>query len=328
LAPLRYPPRRELLVRHVELDGHLVFGDEHAAEVLFLPVVVLHDMARRHVAALHGAALHEWRGAVPEIEFPCGLVGVSGDVELGGGLRLLDGERLGHDARRQPPFEVPSALRLLGVDVDALPPLGKAVLRAVHHAPLDRVAEGSEAREDDREVAAALGDGALEQPVDVLQQDIAGCPLEAEEAVDVPPQDALLALDATRHREGFGHRVVLAWESADDHVDVWNLALSGLELVEHPVDVLVDEGAVEEPLCIAPRRELPRVGSGRLPLVRPYRLELARSREVELRAPRVVVPLQAEPEAADAREEFGHLDGLLRRHVSPISAVSLMSRPS
>ena len=71
---------------------------------------------------------------------------------------------------------------------------------------------------------------------------------------------------------------------------------------------------------VAAPRELLGVGPRWLPLVRPYRLEVARRRHLELRVIRVVVAVQGEPESADAREELGDLDRLVV-HVSPFAAV-------
>ena len=90
-----------------------------------------------------------------------------------------------------------------------------------------------------------------------------------EEAVDVPPKDALLALDAVCLVEGTRNGVVLAWKAADDHVDVGDLGLPRLSLVQYPVDVLIHHGALAEALGVASGGELPRLGSWRLPLVRP-----------------------------------------------------------
>ena len=328
LGPLEVLPLGNLHLRHVEPLGHLVLRNEHAAQGPPLPRVGLDDVAGHHMAPLHRATLQEGRGLAAKVERRARLVRVRGNVELGELLRSLDRQRPRHHAGRNPVLEVPPPPGVLCEDVGALPPLREAVLGAVHHAPLHGVAERGQAREDNREIAAALGHGALEQSVDVLEQHVPRGALEAEEPVDIPPEDALLALDAARHGEGLGHGVVLAREAADDHVDVGDVDLPGLVLVEHPVDVLVDERSVVETLRVASGGELLRLGSGGLPLVRPDGLEGTRRGQVELRVPRVVISVQAEPEPADAREELGDLDGLPRRHVSPIAAVSLMSRPS
>ena len=118
----------------------------------------------------------------------------------------MDGLGARHHSVADAVLEVPLTRTALGVDEDTLTPLGKAVLRAVDHAPLDRIAKGRQARQDDCEVAPTLLSGALEEPVDVLEHAVAGVvrrlgKLDAKEAIDVPPQDALLALNACGLRE-------------------------------------------------------------------------------------------------------------------------------
>lgn len=80
-------------------------------------------------------------------------------------------------------LEVPLTRTALGVDEDTLTPLGKAVLRAVDHAPLDRVAEVCKARQDDGEVAPTLARRTLGEPVHVLVEAVLWM-LELEEPVD------------------------------------------------------------------------------------------------------------------------------------------------
>ena len=98
--------------------------------------------------------------------------------------------------------------------------MGETVVRGVHNAPLDRVAQGGEAGKDDGEVPTALRRGAFKQAVDVFEQHVARRVLKAQEPVDVPPEHTLLANDAACLRQRLCHRVVLAGEAADHHVDV------------------------------------------------------------------------------------------------------------
>src|SRR5205823_208034 len=79
--------------------------------------------------------------------------------------------------------------------------LREAVVRRVDGAPLDAIARVREAAQHDAEVAAALRRRRAEEPIYVLQEDVVG-PLGLEDAIDLPPQDALLAVDALRLRGG------------------------------------------------------------------------------------------------------------------------------
>ena len=236
----------------------------------------------------HDASIHERRGLAREVEALRGVVGVLGDEDLAGALLAgrLHREGAGHDAVLEARLDRPVGVSL-GKDVDALAALGESVLGAVDDAPLDRVTALGEAGEDDREVAAALGGGTLEQAVDVLEETIARrvlapIVLELEEAVDVPPKDALLALDTVRLGERASDGVVLAGESTDDHIDGGDIYFSALCLVEDLVDVLVYDGVLAEVRLVAADGELASLRSGRLPLVGPDGLEGARRREVEL----------------------------------------------
>ncbi len=181
--------------------------------------------------------------------------------------------------------------------------------------PLGGVAGVGQAREDDREVAATFFGRALEQTVDVLEDGVAGL-LEVEEAVNVPPQDALLALDAPGRGEGLRDGVVLARETAHDHVDVGNLGLARLKVVEHFMDVLVDDAARAEPRLVATSGELLTGRSRRFPLVGPDGGERARRRHVELGVVLGFITFEAQAESAHAGKELSD-PNLVHRHVSP-----------
>ena len=143
--------------------------------------------------------------------------------------------------------------------------------------------------------------------------------LELKERVDVPPEDALLALDATRLRQGLGNGVVLTGEAADDHVDIGDINLAVPILVENNVDVLVHHRILAKARTVAAGGKLLGISSGRLPLIGPDGLVRTRGREIHLRFVGIVIPLKAQPKPADARKELGHSDDLLRRHVSPFA---------
>ncbi len=86
---------------------------------------------------------------------------------------------------------------------------GETVVGGIDDPPLDLVAQVVERREHDREVAATLVGGRLEQPVDVLEEQERR-PLHLQQAVDLPPQDALPAPQPMRLVERPGDGVVLA----------------------------------------------------------------------------------------------------------------------
>ena len=140
--------------------------------------------------------------------------------------------------------------------------------------------------------------------------------------VDVPPQDALLTLDAAGLVEGTSHGVVLTRKAADDHIDVGNLGLPRLGLLQNPVDVLVHHGAIAEAFGVAAGGELAGLGSRRFPLVRPDGGKRPCGLHIELGMLGVREALEAQAKPADAREELGDLDF---RHVSPIAAVSVLA---
>ncbi len=201
LAPFEVAPVGQLLVGDVELLGDVRFVHQHVAQHAALAVVVLGEVAGEDMAALHHARRLELRYLLAHAEAGRVLVGVGQDIEFGHLVRVDGWERLGHDAAAHALGKVGIAGILLAEDVDALAALREAVLGGVDHAPLDRVAEVGEAAQDDGEVAPALGRGGLEQAVDVLEKAEAGI-LHLEEVVDIPPQDALLALDAVGLVEG------------------------------------------------------------------------------------------------------------------------------
>ena len=80
--------------------------------------------------------------------------------------------------------------------------------------------------------------------------------LDLEEAIDIPPKNAFLALDAARLGERTCNRVVLAREATYDHIDRRNAPLSGFDLVHDSIDVLIDDGILAKVGCIAARCEL------------------------------------------------------------------------
>ena len=126
-------------------------------------------------------------------------------------------------------------------------------------------------------------------------------------------------------RERASDGVVLAREPAYHHVDGGQLPLSGLDLVEDLVDVLVYDGVLAEVRLVAAGGELASLGSGRLPLVGPDGLEGARGGHIELGVCGIVIAVKAKTKPADACKELGNFNFL--GHVSPIATVSCWVSP-
>ena len=179
---------------------------------------------------------------------------------------------------------------------DTTAALREPVIGGVHHPPLGDVAQVREAGKHDRHVAAPLVRGRLQQSVDVLEEDGPGTS-RCDDAVDLPPQHALLPLDARRGVQRSGHRVVLAREPAHQQI------VRG-DVVGHRLDVGVDRPARAEPRHVAVEGVL--YARRWLPLVRPD--------GPPARA------LQAQTEPADPREQ---LHDLARRHAADASTGSV-----
>ena len=150
---------------------------------------------------------------------------------------------------------------------DVHPPalLREPVVRGVDDPPLDLVAEVGEGHQHHREVPAALARRGLEQPVHVLEEQVRRA-LHRQHPVDLPPQDALPALDAQRLVEGPRHGVVLA---VVDHAAVGDirLVLGDREVVDRGPLGGLDGSHGPPAVCAlrrtpAARRPAARCGSG------------------------------------------------------------------
>ena len=168
LAALQIFPSVEGLIWDVERLGNIAFWNEDITEGLPGPVVVFRYVARGYGTLLHDAGSQEWRARVAHAEGFGHVVGIVPDSEDAYILRGAYRKGAGHDPRRKALVEIPFRVGKSAVDVDALAPLGEAVFRTVYDTPLHRIARTYEAREDNREIAAALGGGTLKQAVDVF----------------------------------------------------------------------------------------------------------------------------------------------------------------
>jgi hypothetical protein len=175
-------------------------------------------------------------------------------------------------------------------------PLRLSIVRRIDDAPLDVIAERRETAQNYREVAATLCARGIKEPVDVLEQDEArAIPLaqQGQKAVDLPPQNALIAYDALRLIERLRDGIVLTREATDDQIDARkaDFPMGIFDPIEKSSDVLVPVPLAPEVRLVATRRELLRVRPWWLPLIAPDHLPFS-SR------------LETEPESADAREQF------------------------
>lgn len=319
LAALKVAPVGELFVRDVELLRNIRLVDKHIAKHAALAMIVLSKVARQNMAALHDAGVFELRCLLANAKASRVLVRIGQDVELCHFVGIDGGEGLRHNAVIHAIGKIDLAGVLLAEDIDALAALGKPVFRRVDNAPFNGVIEIGEATQDNSEVATTLRCGRLEQTVNILKETEAGL-LHLEEMIDVPPKDALLALDAVRLIERACNRVVLAREAAYDHLHVGDFNLAGLSLLQNLIDIFVDYGIFAKAVHIATGCELARLGSGWFPLVGPNGMEGAGGLHVKLGMTRVGIAFESQPKSADARKKLGNVN---LRHVSPIAAVSV-----
>lgn len=319
LTALEVAPVRKFFVRDVELLWNNRLVNKYITKHAALAVVVLSEVARQNMAALHDAGVFELRCLLANTKTSRVLVRIGQDIELGHFVGIDSGEGLRHNAVMHAIGKINLAGVLLAEDVNALATLRKSVFRRVDYAPFDGVIEIGEATQDDGEVTAALRCGRLEQAVNILKKTEAGL-FHLEEVVDVPPKDTLLALDAVRLIERTRNRVVLAREAADDHLYIGDFNLAGLSLLQNPIDIFIDDGIFAKAVHVATCRKLARLGSGWLPLVGPNGMEGASGLHVKLGMTRVGIAFETQPKSADARKKLGNVN---LRHVSPIAAVSV-----
>lgn len=318
-AALEVAPVRKLFVRDIELLWNKRLVDKYIAKHAALAMIVLGEVARQNMAALHDAGVLELRCFLTNAKASRVLVRIGQDIELGHFVGIDGGEGLCHNAVMHAIGKIDLAGVLLAEDINALAALGEPVFRRVDYTPFNGVIEIGEAAQDDGEVATALRCGRLEQTVNVLKETEAGL-LHLEEVIYVPPKDTFLALDAVRLIEWTCNRVVLAREAADDHLHVGDFNLAGLSLLKYLVDIFVDNGIFTKAVHVATCRKLTRFGSGRFPLVCPNGMEGASGLHVKLGMTRVGIAFETQPKSTDARKKLGNVN---LRHVSPIAAVSV-----
>ena len=158
--------------------------------------------------------------------------------------------------------------------------------------PFNRITQVSHTREDNREIAATLRRRTFEQAINVFEQHVLRL-FQMQEAIDVPPKNALLALDSASSRQRFCHAVILARKAAHDHLNVRDIDYTGFVVIENLVDVLVNAAAFAETLLITAPSELFTLSSRRFPLIGPYSLKRSRCREIELRMLEALVAFKA-----------------------------------
>lgn len=319
LAALEVAPVRKLFVRDVELLWNICLVDKHIAKHAALTVIVFSEVARQNMAVLHDTGILELRCLLTNAKASRVLVRIGQDIELSHFIGVDGGEGLRHNAVMHAIGKIDLAGVLLAEDIHALATLGEPVFRRVDYAPFNGVIEIGEAAQDDGEVTTALRCGRLEQTVNILKETEAGF-LHLQEVIDVPPKDALLALDAVRLIERTCNRVVLAREAADDHVNFGDYNLVGLSLLKYLIDIFIDDRILAKAIHIATCRKLAGLGSGRLPLVGPNGMEGAGGLHVKLGMTRVGVAFETQPKSADTCKKLGNVN---LRHVSPIAAVSV-----
>src|SRR5438309_2118606 len=93
--------------------------------------------------------------------------------------------------------------------------LRASVVSCINNPPFNRVAETPEAPQHDSEVASWLFGWRTKQSVYVFEEDEGGA-LRPQDAVDFPPKDPLLSLDALSVRSR--DRVVLTRETTDEEL--------------------------------------------------------------------------------------------------------------
>ena len=144
-----------------------------------------------------------------------------------------------HDAVFKPVGKLDLLRSELAKDVNTLAALRISILSAIHNAPLNDIAQVGKAAEDDCKVTATLGSRRFQQTIDVFKKTETRL-FHLEEVVDVPPKNALLSLNAPRLVKRSCHRIVLAWEASDDHIDIRNNTLASLGLLENLIDIFIN----------------------------------------------------------------------------------------
>ena len=127
LAALKVAPVGELFVRDIELLRNSRLIDKHIAKYAALAVIVLSEVARQNMAALHDTGVLELRCLLTNAKASRVLVRIGQDIELRHFVRIDGGECLRHDAVVHAINKVHLAGVFLAEDVNAFASLGETV---------------------------------------------------------------------------------------------------------------------------------------------------------------------------------------------------------
>ena len=293
--------------------------NKHVSEHLHVAIVARRDFGSRHRPALHYAGAHERRLLRPCTKALRILVRIRKKRETVHATDHFRGERVSHHTIGQALFEVPILIRSLGKNVYTAPLLREAVIRTVDNSPFDRVAERCKAGQNDCEIAATLANGALQQTVDILKQNETWPILKLKEPVDIPPENTLLTLDSTRLGKRLCHRIVLAREASDNHIDIGNVNLARLIFIKHEMNVFIHHRPITKSRLITPGSKLLYRRSRWLPLVSPNRHKRTCRRHGEFRMLLVLIALEAKAKTAHAGKQLCYANNM-SRHVSPFDS--------
>lgn len=127
LAALEVAPVGKLFVRDVELLWNKCLIDKHIAKHAALAVIVLSEVARQNMTALHDASVFELRCLLTNAKASRVLIRVGQDIELRHFVGIDGRESLCHDAVVHAANKIDLAGVLLAEDVNALATLGETV---------------------------------------------------------------------------------------------------------------------------------------------------------------------------------------------------------
>lgn len=186
------------------------------------------------------------------------------------------------------------------------------IVGRVDDTPLNGIAKIRKGRKDQCEVAAALASRGLQQSIHVLQKNVAG-PVGLKDSMNLPPQDALLALDAMCLIERLRYGVVLTRKATNQEIMSRNL-LGG-----HASNVAVTGGRLVWGDAEVSYVAFPCVlrGGTRLPLVRPDHfpgstLAIVPGGRVKGGSVGLGYTLKTQPETSDAGKKLNDTTDSLR----------------
>jgi hypothetical protein len=102
--------------------------------------------------------------------------------------------------------------------------LSSTILSSINDTPFYGITKGMKTGEHDAKVSTALFGWRLEQTIDIFEETEWSL-FGFEDFINLPPEDALLALEALRRGQSMSDRVVLAWKTANDESMVRNVLL-------------------------------------------------------------------------------------------------------